>query len=376
LQPTADQQDKLQELAATFDEDGQQRLIAATCYLTRCAAGVPSGDPLHDTITSLQDAGSAFTYEIGLLQASGEFSGYGLLARASDFAARNVQITDGVQDATLAVAGAAGVVGGYVLASGGAAACATGVGCVAGAPAIAGGVVIAGLSLQQAQQSTNDLFNTITNYEHTTGVRILSSLSLEGDHPGQDTPLTNLALTSGLLVLEAVIGRYGPPILDDLLDRSPIPTISPATVPTTTPATRQVTDTGDDVGGQSSEADNIATAPKLADQLRQQNLDNIAQADSRLAQAVAGSGSSNPNFGIGSASASEANRLGLIWVGDGHRVASDGRTLISADGTLRYRPPTSKKTPVEFNPTGTQANFEIYSIDGNTILSNGHLVIE
>jgi len=121
---------------------------------------------------------------------------------------------------------------------------------------------------------------------------------------------------------------------------------------------------------------NAATAKKLAEQLQQENLDNIASQSPLLAEAINGIG----NFSIGSGTASEANALGQIWVGDGYTVASDGTTLISADGTRVYRPPVAKpNTPPQYNPTGVQANFvqqSINPITGQaTIISNGHMII-
>ena len=59
------------------------------------------------------------------------------------------------------------------------------------------------------------------------------------------------------------------------------------------------------------------------------------------------------NFGLGSASARDADILGRAWVGDGYRVASDGRTLVSRDGLRQYRPPTFKPNQGRY-----QANFE------------------
>ena len=59
------------------------------------------------------------------------------------------------------------------------------------------------------------------------------------------------------------------------------------------------------------------------------------------------------NFGLGSANAETADRLGKAWVGDSYTVASDGRTLVSEDGLRQYRPPTQKQK------SGlTQANFQ------------------
>ena len=124
---------------------------------------------------------------------------------------------------------------------------------------------------------------------------------------------------------------------------------------------------------------NSATYPKLKQDLRQQNLDNIAKQDPRLAKAAQGSGSTNPNYSIGSGTRAEADQLGKTWVGDGARRTSNGGWE-SADGTLRYRPPSAKpNTPIQYNPTGTQANFEQRIPNPKTgkmeTVSNGHLTI-
>jgi filamentous hemagglutinin len=83
---------------------------------------------------------------------------------------------------------------------------------------------------------------------------------------------------------------------------------------------------------------------------------------------------------VGSGTQSEADNLGKIWVGDGHTVASDGKSLISADGTRIYRPPAIKKNaPAALNPTGVQANFVTQSINPitkqATVTSNAHLSV-
>jgi len=113
----------------------------------------------------------------------------------------------------------------------------------------------------------------------------------------------------------------------------------------------------------------------LKGQLGNQNLANIAAQDSRLAAAVNGSGTSNPNFSVGSGTIAEANQLGKIWVGDGAVMTSDGSGMISADGTRVYRFPTEKNST--FATTGTQANFETYNVNSVTgqrvKVSNGHL---
>jgi RHS repeat-associated protein len=77
------------------------------------------------------------------------------------------------------------------------------------------------------------------------------------------------------------------------------------------------------------------------------------------------------NFGIGAATRQEAQLMGEAWVGPGHKVASDGKTLISADGLRQYRPPSNKpKLGKE------QANFEWRSTPGGRWTGNGHLDIQ
>lgn len=87
------------------------------------------------------------------------------------------------------------------------------------------------------------------------------------------------------------------------------------------------------------------------------------------------------NFGMGKGTAEQANVMGKAWVGEGYRVARDGKTLVSADGLRTYRPPSEKKS--SFAITGIQANFErlepmMKMVNGkkvwqNKVISNGHL---
>lgn len=118
---------------------------------------------------------------------------------------------------------------------------------------------------------------------------------------------------------------------------------------------------------------NAATYPRLTNQIHEQNLRNIAAQDPRLATAIR----ENGNFSIGRATREEADRLGMIWVGDGARPTSGGG-WISRDGTRQYRPPTNKRSP--FAITGVQANFETFRINpitGEKIqIKNGHLNID
>ena len=124
---------------------------------------------------------------------------------------------------------------------------------------------------------------------------------------------------------------------------------------------------------------NVATYPKLKDDLIKQNLDNIASQDARLAAVVKGD-NGKLNYGVGAGTKDEADRLGKIWVGEGARPTSDGSGLVSADGTRIYRSPKEKpNAPGSLNPTGFQANFESYTKNIETgkmdKVGNGHLNI-
>lgn len=113
----------------------------------------------------------------------------------------------------------------------------------------------------------------------------------------------------------------------------------------------------------------------MKNQLANQNLENIAAQDPRLAAAVNGSGTNNINFSIGTGTSAEAGSLGQTWVGDGVRPMNGvPGGLVSADGTRIYRPPTAKpNTPVQYAPTGVQANFQ--QLKNGAVISNGHLNI-
>jgi len=86
-----------------------------------------------------------------------------------------------------------------------------------------------------------------------------------------------------------------------------------------------------------------------------------------LREAAAGKG----NFGLGEATAAEAESAGKSWVGDGATTASDGKTMVSQDGLRQYRPPTFKP-----NEGKVQANFEGRSQASGQWQSNGHLDIK
>jgi hypothetical protein len=76
------------------------------------------------------------------------------------------------------------------------------------------------------------------------------------------------------------------------------------------------------------------------------------------------------NFGLGAADAETAVKLGESWVGEGATLASDGKTLLSADKLRQFRPPSWKP-----NLGRVQANFEQRLEAAGRWLSNGHLDI-
>ena len=81
-----------------------------------------------------------------------------------------------------------------------------------------------------------------------------------------------------------------------------------------------------------------------------------------------GAAKGSGNFGLGSASASDAMQLGKTWVGEGYRIASDGKTLISHDGLRQFRPPTFER-----KLDRVQANFERRSAAAGRRESKEHL---
>lgn len=96
----------------------------------------------------------------------------------------------------------------------------------------------------------------------------------------------------------------------------------------------------------------------------------ISEQSGILRNAATGKG----NFGLGRATAAEADTLGQSWVGEGFKVSSDGKAWVSSDGLKVYRPPSPKPNS-PYSTTGVQANFEQKLIPGGRPFSNGHLDI-
>ncbi|MGO4574367.1 RHS repeat-associated core domain-containing protein [Microvirga sp. 2TAF3] len=103
-------------------------------------------------------------------------------------------------------------------------------------------------------------------------------------------------------------------------------------------------------------------------------IEDLAAARTAAARMLEEASQKTGNFGMGKASAQEADELGKAWVGPGPRVTSKGY-LESSDGLRQYRGP-SEKPNSPFAPTGVQANFESRSQPRGAWESNGHLDIE
>jgi hypothetical protein len=85
---------------------------------------------------------------------------------------------------------------------------------------------------------------------------------------------------------------------------------------------------------------------------------------------VRDAGKGKGNFGIGSGTAGQAETAGRAWVGDGSRLASDGKTLLSRDSLWQWRPPSYKPKLDKW-----QSNFESRWEPFGQWQTNGHLDI-
>ncbi len=118
----------------------------------------------------------------------------------------------------------------------------------------------------------------------------------------------------------------------------------------------------------SSSAEN---ASKNSQAINESSSLNVAEQIGILRDAAKGN---KGYFGLGKATANEANSLGEAWVGSDYKISKDGTSWVSADGLRVYRPPSAKPNS-EYATTGVQANFEQKLTPGGRPISNGHLDI-
>lgn len=93
---------------------------------------------------------------------------------------------------------------------------------------------------------------------------------------------------------------------------------------------------------------------------------SLGKIDDILSNATKGKG----NFSLGSSTRDDAMKAGKAWVGAGYTIASDGKTLLSADKLRAFRPPSYKPRLGK-----TQANFEWRNVNQGPFQGNGHLDI-
>ncbi|MFF1828256.1 RHS repeat-associated core domain-containing protein [Paenarthrobacter sp. NPDC058040] len=91
-----------------------------------------------------------------------------------------------------------------------------------------------------------------------------------------------------------------------------------------------------------------------------------AKASGILRSASTGKG----NFGLGEATSAVDAQAGKAWVGEGARLARDGKTWVSSDGLRQWRPPTEKPRLGK-----VQSNYEERYQPSGQWQSNGHLDI-
>lgn len=113
-------------------------------------------------------------------------------------------------------------------------------------------------------------------------------------------------------------------------------------------------------------ANNLKQSKKNQRRQKTQASFDWAKLSGMLRSAAKGKG----NFGIGAAARREVDSLGLTWVGKGYKTASDGKTLVSADGLRQYRPPSFKP-----NLNKWQANLEWRNPGDRQWQGNAHVDI-
>lgn len=344
------------------------RLTIAACAIRRCADGVPPTDANYRLLSDMQAAGATDeyaaerstlaqqTYRVGT-NPSNQTSPLKLFNdyNASDSAVDAFTSSNG----GIRTMGLLQALGGAGMIVAGTGACTTGFGCFLGGAGATFGwdQVVTGSNTAATGQPTL-----------TMGEQVLQGMGLSP----QAAALTYAALGLSPAAVEGI-----------LLNRTVNAQAAAYAAARNTYATNGASG-GTAVAGEiatpvtSGGTANVVTVPGLKGQLAAENLANIAAQDARLAKAASGSGVPNPNFSVGSGTATEANSLGQIWVGDGARPLNGvPGGLISADGTRVFRPPTAKpNAPAEFNPTGVQANFQMRDPNTGAVISNGHMVIK
>ncbi len=178
------------------------RLNAAACALSQCAASIPVDNPRYDDFKTLQDRGEGYTTELGMLKATGEFDGRSWTDRSDDFLnshGKAVQIVDASVDTA---SGIVGGVGSYA-------------GMMAISPVCVGVLTCAlpaglgALGTQQLVGAWDSASQITSDFKSDQPDRVAASFKLE-TFPGESSITKDVAASAGQSVLEmSVFGLAG-----------------------------------------------------------------------------------------------------------------------------------------------------------------------
>ncbi|MBA1187684.1 filamentous hemagglutinin N-terminal domain-containing protein [Pseudomonas entomophila] len=160
------------------------RLTAAACALTKCAASIPTNDPQYSQWKAFQDKGETYQEEVALLKETGQFDGRSFIDWSDDqFGAYGnaVQKIGAARDTAVGLVGGAGGYGGMIATS---PACVGIVTCTV--PAALG--TLGTLSLQDAWESAKGI---TADFQSSEPQRVADSFQL-GTFPGDESATTEL----------------------------------------------------------------------------------------------------------------------------------------------------------------------------------------
>lgn len=188
----------LQERIEGLDEDQQARLLAAACTKVHCSNGISPDDPSYNTFKTLEWAGSDYTSELALLEASGLFT-YPFKDATEDFLNRHDEgITrfTGIVQTLAGVGTAAGsVAGSSVL-------CVTGVGCGLGALISAAGMT-AGI-----EEYREGIAKLTTEHTPDQGDRVAASFHPD-TYPVERSRVAELGRVAVVATAELAVRKLG-----------------------------------------------------------------------------------------------------------------------------------------------------------------------
>lgn len=194
---------------------GAARFDAAACAMILCAQGVPTSDPNYAVLSKMQADGLTYTAELNELrtvQTSGLFD-YTATDTVNDWLLKNDKTIRRAGDVVQLVSGAAGTVGGGVVA----ASCplSAGASCV---------LVPAGLGLSTVSYLEVSAANAklATPYVSTEGQRVLNSFNLS-TFPGERNRLVELGIDGATAAALIATAKFGGSFLDRAVGKVKMP---------------------------------------------------------------------------------------------------------------------------------------------------------